>query len=186
MIPLRHRAEAGSAVGFKPAGGGPQGPPPIVPSFGDRVSRSAPAGWFAPRGYMVVIAASSRHGAGTADHRSRDPNGSLVMPCSRGQGRASRTTPTPLGLSSACSQPAICTVSRSWLCRSRARTTPWRGRACQLDDPLRGQIADVRDAAEREHVVHAQRVKRDRPRHNQPRRTRRRWETSSRGVSSSA
>ena len=39
---------------------------------------------------------------------------------------ASRTTPTPLGSSSRCSQSAIWVVSRSWICRSRANSSTTR------------------------------------------------------------
>ena len=37
----------------------------------------------------------------------------------------------------------------------------------QADDPLVGQIADVRDPVERQQMMHAERVERDRPRNDQ-------------------
>ena len=80
---------------------------------------------------------------------------------------ASSTTPTPRGRSVRSSQRATCVVSRSWTCRPRACRSTTRA---SFDRPMirsPGQVADVRDADERQQVVLAQRVERDRGRHHQ-------------------
>ena len=76
---------------------------------------------------------------------------------------ASRTTPTPLGSSSRSSQPATWVVRRSWIWRSRGEELDDATELAQADDPLTGEIPDVRHPMKGQQVMHAQRVKWDRP-----------------------
>ena len=109
----------------------------------------------------------------------RPSSGRRAATCTGARPRARRRRPS--GSSSARSQPAICFVRRSWICRSRANSSTTRASLRQADDPLPRQVADVRDPVEREQVVHAQRVERDRARRS-ARRSPPRWGTSWRGT----
>ena len=61
------------------------------------------------------------------------------------------------------SQSAICTVMRSCTCRRRAKCSTTRASLDRPDDPLARQVRDVGHADERDQVVLAEGVERDRP-----------------------
>ena len=68
-----------------------------------------------------------------------------------------------LGLELALEPVGDLVVRRSWIWRSRANSSTTRPSLLRPMIRSRGQIPDVRDPVEGQQVVHAQRVKRDRP-----------------------
>ncbi len=80
---------------------------------------------------------------------------------------ASNTTPTPFGSSSHWSHPGDLGGQTLLDLEITGEQLDDAAELAQADDPLSGEIADVRNPVKRKQVMHAQRVKRDRAGHDQ-------------------